>query len=60
MVSKKLTVCSCKETISISGGSSLSGLVAHATPDRRLRRIRVSKVQGFFHGNNIYLHFSIP
>lgn len=41
MVSQKLTVCNCKGTITISGGSNLSGLVAHATSDRRLRRIRI-------------------
>ena len=39
MVYQKLTVCNCKGTN--KGGSRLSGHVAHATPDRRLRRTRI-------------------
>ena len=41
MVYQKLTVCNCKGTN--KGGSRLSGHVAHATPDRRLRRTRIFK-----------------
>ncbi len=43
MVYQKLTVCNCKGTN--KGGSRLSGHVAHATPDRRLRRTRIFNIQ---------------
>ena len=47
MVYQKLTVCNCKGTN--KGGSRLSGHVAHATPDRRLRRTRIFS-------SHIYMH----